>query len=156
MLGLGTEVLLAGGGNILGIVSGLLANGQKAKADQQKLMMERLAFDGEQMKARASIANAEFKLRSKDRFSSVTRRVLVLGFLAMIFLISIAPMLTQIDIAVPVQMTSGGKYLFGLIDTTKTWTEWQVIKEAAMFRESYDHVLLAIFSFYIGSSAVKR
>mgnify|MGYP003635623156 CR=1 FL=1 len=146
MLGLGTEVLLAGGGNILGIVSGLLANGQKAKADQQKLMMERLAFDGEQMKARAELANVEFKLRSKDRFSSVTRRVLVLGFLAMIFLI----------IAVPVQMTSGGKYLFGLIDTTKTWTEWQVIKEAAMFRESYDHVLLAIFSFYIGSSAVKR
>ena len=156
MLGLGTEVLLAGGGNILGIVSGLLANAQRFKADQQKLMMERLAFDAEQMKIRSEVANKEFELRSKDRFSSITRRILVLGFLVLIAVISLAPMFSQVDIAVPIEMSSGNKYLFGLIDTTKTWTEWQVIKSAAMWREAYDHVLLSIFAFYIGSSAVKR
>lgn len=156
MLGLGTEVILAIGGNLVGVFSGLLANAQKAKADQQKLMMERLAFDAEQMKIRSEVANKEFELRSKDRFSSITRRILVLGFLVLIAVISLAPMFSQVDIAVPIEMSSGNKYLFGLIDTTKTWTEWQVIKSAAMWREAYDHVLLSIFAFYIGSSAVKR
>lgn len=156
MLGLGTEVILAIGGNLVGVFSGLLANAQKAKADQQKLMMERLAFDVEHMKARAEIADKEFKVRTQDRFSSATRRVLVLGFLAMVAFISLAPIFAPIDIAVPVEKSSGGNYLFGLIDTTKRWTEWEIIQGAAMFRSSYDQIALMIFSFYVGSSAVKR
>jgi hypothetical protein len=108
------------------------------------------------MKARAEIADKEFKVRTQDRFSSATRRVLVLGFLSMVAFISLAPMFTPIDIAVPVEKSSGGNYLFGLIDTTKRWTEWEIIQGAAMFRSSYDQIMLSIFSFYVGSSAVKR
>lgn len=156
MLGLGTEILLAAGGNIMGIVSGLLANAQKAKADQHKMMMEQLTFNLERMKIQSELSNKEFETRTKDKFSSFTRRLLVLSFLAMVILISVAPMLTGINIAVPTEMKSGGKYLLGLIDTTKTWTEWTIIEGAAMFRSTYDQVLIMIFSFYVGSSAVKR
>jgi hypothetical protein len=156
MFGLGTEVILAIGGNIVGVVSGLLANAQKAKADQHKMMMERLTFDMERMKAQSEMSNKEFELRSKDRFSSMTRRVLVLFLMIMVAVISLAPMLGTVDIAVPVEMKSGGKYLLGLIDTSKTWIEWHTIKNAVMFRENFDTILVMIFSFYVGSSAVKR
>jgi len=156
MFGLGTEVILAIGGNIVGVISGLVANSQKSKADHQKMLMERLTFDVERMKAQSEMSNKEFELRSKDRFSSMTRRVLVLFFMIMIAVISLAPMLGTVDIAVPVEMKSGGKYLLGLIDTSKTWIEWHTIKNAVMFRENFDTILVMIFSFYVGSSAVKR
>jgi len=156
MFGMGPEVLLAAGGNLMGIVSGLLANAQKAKADQHKMMMEKLTFDLEREKIHSELSNKEFQVRTSDKFSSLTRRILVLAFLAMVVVISLAPMIAPIDIAVPVEMKSGGKYLFGLIDTTKTWTEWKIIEHAAMFRTTYDQVLIMVFSFYVGSSAVKR
>ena len=102
------------------------------------------------------MSNKEFEIRSKDRFSSMTRRILVLFFMIMVAVISIAPMIGTVDIAVPVEMKSGGKYLLGLIDTSKTWIEWHTIKNAVMFRENFDTILVMIFSFYVGSSSVKR
>jgi len=113
MFGMGPEVLLAAGGNLMGIVSGLLANAQKAKADQHKMMMEKLTFDLEREKIHSELSNKEFQVRTADKFSSLTRRILVLAFLAMVVVISLAPMIAPIDIAVPVEMKSGGRYLFG-------------------------------------------
>ena len=156
MFGLPLDIVLAIGSNIMGCATGLIANSQKSKAEQHKMMMERLTFDVERMKAQSEMSNKEFELRSKDRFSSMTRRVLVLFFMIMIAVISLAPMLGTVDIAVPVEMKSGGKYLLGLIDTSKTWIEWHTIKNAVMFRENFDTILVMIFSFYVGSSAVKR
>ena len=156
MFGLPTEIILSLGSTVMGVVSSLLANAQKAKADQHKMMMERLTFDVERMKAQSEMSNREFEIRSKDRFSSMTRRILVLFFMIMVAVISIAPMIGTVDIAVPVEMKSGGKYLLGLIDTSKTWIEWHTIKNAVMFRENFDTILVMIFSFYVGSSSVKR
>lgn len=156
MFGLPTEIVLSLGSTVMGVVSSLLANAQKAKADQHKMMMERLTFDVERMKAQSEMSNREFEIRSKDRFSSMTRRILVLFFMIMVAVISIAPMIGTVDIAVPVEMKSGGKYLLGLIDTSKTWIEWHTIKNAVMFRENFDTILVMIFSFYVGSSSVKR
>ena len=156
MFGLPTEIILSLGSTVMGVVSSLLANAQKAKADQHKMMMERLTFDVERMKAQSEMSNKEFEIRSKDRFSSMTRRILVLFFMIMVAVISIAPMIGTVDIAVPVEMKSGGKYLLGLIDTSKTWIEWHTIKNAVMFRQNFDTILVMIFSFYVGSSSVKR
>jgi len=156
MFGLPTEIVLSLGSTVMGVVSSLVANAQKAKADQHKMIMERLTFDVERMKAQSEMSNKEFEIRSKDRFSSMTRRILVLFFMIMVAVISIAPMIGTVDIAVPVEMKSGGKYLLGLIDTSKTWIEWHTIKNAVMFRENFDTILVMIFSFYVGSSSVKR
>ncbi len=104
----GVEAILAIASNGVGIVSGLMANAQKAKADEQKLLMERLTFDKEMMQLRSELSNKEFQVRVGDKFSSMTRRVLVLGFMAMIFVISaIAPWLSDIGVAVPVEVQKG-------------------------------------------------
>jgi hypothetical protein len=156
VFGLPLDIVLAIGSNIMGCATGLIANSQKAKAEQHRMIMERLTFDVERMKIQSELSNSEFELRSKDRFSSVTRRILVIFFVILIAVISLAPMFGTVNIAIPVELKSGGKYLFGLIDTTKTWTEWQIIQDSVMFRENYDTLLIMIFSFYLGSSSVKR
>jgi len=85
----------------------------------------------------------------------MTRRVLVLGFMAMIFVISaIAPWLSDIGVAVPVEVQKGWSFLFW--DNVRTEVEYQVIKDAVVFPEWAKEVAIMIFSFYVGASAVKR
>jgi len=151
----GVEAILAIASNGVGIVSGLMANAQKAKADEQKLLMERLTFDKEMMQLRSELSNKEFQVRVGDKFSSMTRRVLVLGFMAMIFVISaIAPWFSDIGVAVPVEVQKGWSFLFW--DNVRTEVEYQVIKDAVVFPEWAKEVAIMIFSFYVGASAVKR
>lgn len=146
---------LVGGG--AGIVSGLIANMVKAKADLAKTQMDMLAAQTEAGMKMIDARTMEFKTKTSSPFVNMTRRLLVLGFLVMIFIISMVPsIIPEIGIAVPVERSSGGSFLFGLIDTTKTWTEWNVVQQAVMIPDWAREVAIMIFSFYTTSSSVKR
>jgi hypothetical protein len=60
--------------------------------------------------------------------------------------------LTGLDIIVPVQQQVGGSYLFGIVDTTKTVTEYLRFENAVVEFEWLKISLLAAGSFYLGKS----
>jgi len=60
--------------------------------------------------------------------------------------------LTGLDIVVPVTTEVGGSYLFGIVDTTKTVTEYLRFENAVVEFEWLKISLLAAGSFYLGKS----
>jgi len=157
MMGLTPEAMLGLLGGAAGIVSGLTANLVKSKAEMAKMQMQMLAAQTEAGVKMLAATTQEFETKTSNGFVNVTRRTLVLGFLLMIFVISMTPAIVgEVGIAVPVLKQSGGVYLFGLIDTTKEWTEWEVVKQAVMIPDWAREVAVMIFSFYTTSSSVKR
>jgi hypothetical protein len=157
MLGMTPEAVLGLLGGGAGIASGLLANAVKAKADIAKMQMQNMIAQTEAGIKMLEATNKEFETKTSNSFVNMTRRVLVLGFLTMIFVIAMTPAFVgEIGIAVPVVKQTGGSYLFGLIDTSREWTEWEVVKQAVMIPDWAREVAIMIFSFYTTSSSVKR
>jgi hypothetical protein len=60
--------------------------------------------------------------------------------------------LVGLDIVVPVETQTGGSYLFGIIDTTKTVTEYLRFDNAIVHFEWLKISILAAGSFYLGKS----
>jgi hypothetical protein len=85
-----------------------------------------------------------------DPFAKMTRRIFVLS---MIGLGAWAMMggLTGLDIVVPVEQQTGFNFL-GLIDTTKTVTEFVRLENAIVHFEWLKISILAAGSFYLGKS----
>ena len=88
MLGMTPEAVLGLLGGGAGIASGLLANAVKAKADMAKMQMQMLAAQTEAGIKMLEATNKEFETKTSNSFVNMTRRVLVLGFLTMIFVIA--------------------------------------------------------------------
>jgi hypothetical protein len=55
----------------------------------------------------------------------------------------------------PVAMTDGGVFLFGLVDTTRSYTEYQAM-DGMVTPEWLPFAIMNVIGFYYGSAAMKR
>ena len=149
------EVLTMAGGAAMGGLFKFMDQAQKNKQAQMEMMMkdrqqqhEHKLADRESASKSADAAAARV---GNDPFAKLTRRIFVLSMVAMGAWAMLAG-LTGLDIIVPVQTQTGGSYLFGIVDTTKTVTEYLRFENAVVEFEWLKISLLAAGSFYLGKS----
>ena len=149
------ELITMGGGALMGGVFKFMDQAQKAKAEQQKMLMQ-------MNQQKADIANQERESASKsadaaanrvgnDPFAKLTRRIFVLSMVGLGAWAMVGG-LTGLDIIVPITQEVGGSYLFGIVDTTKTVTEFVRLENALVHFEWLKVSILAAGSFYLGKS----
>ena len=161
MFGLTPEATLGLISTAGGIVSGFLLNQQKIKAKAAETQIKLLAAQTEYAAKRSAFGNEEFKTRTRDVFSSLTRRIFVLMITSAVVLMMFAPLIAEMlgitmGTAVPVERTTGGSYLFGLIDTTKTEVVYEVIQQAMVTPQYLKELMIMIGTFYLGLSGIKQ
>jgi len=140
------------GGAAMGHLFKMMSAAQEAKRESQKLQLEMLrgkqevaAADRESASKSADAAAA----RAADPFTKLTRRIFVLSVVAMVFMYLLAPVF-GVPISVPVEVQKGFNFL-GLIDTTKTVTEYVTLNGMVSFREIWI-TFISAGSFYLGKS----
>jgi len=149
------ELITMGGGALMGGLFKFMDQAQKNKQEQMKMMMA----DRQQ---KADIQNADRESASKsadaaanrvgnDPFAKLTRRIFVLSMVALGAWAMIGG-LTGLDIVVPVTTEVGGSYLFGIVDTQKTVTEYLRFENALVHFEWLKTSILAAGAFYLGKS----
>jgi len=149
------ELITMGGGALMGGLFKFMDNAQKNKQKQMEMMMA----DRQQ---KADIANQERESASKsadaaanrvgnDPFAKLTRRIFVLSMVALGAWAMVGG-LTGLDIIVPITQEVGGSYLFGIVDTTKTVTEFVRLENALVHFEWLKTSILAAGAFYLGKS----
>ena len=148
------ELITMAGGATMGGLFKFMDQAQKAKAEQQKLMLEG-------MRAKQEVAAADRESASKsadaaaarvgnDPFAKMTRRIFVLSMVALGAWAMMGG-LTGLDIYVPVERTTGFNFL-GLWDNVKTQTEYVRLENALVHFEWLKISILAAGSFYLGKS----
>jgi hypothetical protein len=148
------ELMTMAGGAAMGGVFKMIDKAQEAKAKQNEMMMQMMKAKTEQADADTNrsikAADAAAARVGNDPFAKMTRRIFVLS---MIGLGAWAMMggLTGLDIVVPVEQQTGFNFL-GLIDTTKTVTEFVRLENAIVHFEWLKISILAAGSFYLGKS----
>ena len=151
---LGPELTTMAGGAVLGGVFKFIDQAQKAKAKQQELMLGMMKAKTEQADADSvratSAADAAANRVGVDKWSPWARRIFVLVML-ILGAWAMTAGLSGLDIVVPVQQEVGFNFL-GLIDTTKTVTEFVRIENAVVHFEWLKISILAAGSFYLGKS----
>ena len=148
------ELMTMAGGAAMGGLFKMIDKAQEAKAKQNEMMMQMMKAKTEQADADTNrsikAADAAAARVGNDPFAKMTRRIFVLS---MIGLGAWAMMggLTGLDIVVPVEQQTGFNFL-GLIDTTKTVTEFVRLENAIVHFEWLKISILAAGSFYLGKS----
>jgi len=148
------ELLTMAGGAAMGGLFKMIDKAQEAKAKQNELMMNMMKAKTEEADAASNratkAADAAAARVGNDPFAKMTRRIFVLS---MIGLGAWAMMggLTGLDIVVPVEQEVGFNFM-GLIDTTKTVTEFVRLENAIVHFEWLKISILAAGSFYLGKS----
>ena len=148
------ELLTMGGGAAMGGLFKFMDQAQKAKAEQQKLMLEAMKAkteqaDADEMRATRS-ADAAAARVGNDPFAKMTRRIFVLSMVAL-GAWAMMGSLTGLDIVVPIEKETGFN-LLGLIDTTGSTTEFVRLENAIVHFEWLKISILAAGSFYLGKS----
>ena len=132
---------------ILSVLGGALmkmwSQAQSDKADQQKALIQRFSASED------SVSNARAYQSPNAQW---IRRFLVVSFMGMAAFILTAPLL-DLPTVVPVEVTSGFKFLF--IDFTNTVTEWKTL-EGMVTPEWLPHAIMAVVGMYFGQSIVSR
>jgi hypothetical protein len=148
------ELMTMAGGAAMGGLFKFMDQAQKAKAEQQKLMLETMKAKTEQADADSARATAAADAAAKrvgnDPFAKMTRRIFVLSMLGMGAWAMTAG-LTGLDVVVPVEVEKGFNFL-GLIDTKQTVTEFIRLENAVVHFEWLKISILAAGSFYLGKS----
>lgn len=116
---------------------------QSDKAEQQKALLQRFS---------ASEDTVENARKYQNPNAQWIRRFLVMSFMGMAMFILLAPM-WGLDTVVPIEVTSGFKFLF--LDFTNTVTEW-VSLEGMVTPEWLPHAIMAVVGMYFGQSIVSR
>jgi len=143
MFGMPIEVITLLLSVLGGAVMKMMAQAQKDKADQQKMLMQQFSASEDSVAAARSYdtPNAQW-----------IRRFLVVSFMGMAMFILIAPIL-NLPTVVPVEVTSGFKLLF--FDFTTTVTEWRTLK-GMVTPEWLPHAIMSVVGMYFGQSIVAR
>jgi uncharacterized membrane protein YfcA len=126
-----------------GAVMKMWSQSQSDKAEQQKALLQRFS---------ASEDTVENARKYQNPNAQWIRRFLVMSFMGMAVFILLAPM-WGLDTMVPVEVTSGFKFLF--LDFTDTVTEW-VSLEGMVTPEWLPHAIMAVVGMYFGQSIVSR
>jgi hypothetical protein len=148
------ELMTMAGGAAMGGLFKFMDQAQKAKAEQQKLMLEAMKAKTEEADAASEratkAADAAAARVGNDPFAKMTRRIFVLSMLGL-GAWAMTGSLTGLDIVVPVEKETGFNFL-GLIDTTGTTTEFVRLENAIVHFEWLKISILAAGSFYLGKS----
>ena len=148
------ELLTMGSGALLGGVFKFIDQAQKAKAEQNKMMMDMMKAKTEQADADSARATAAADAAAarvgNDPFAKMTRRIFVLSMIGL-GAWAMTGSLTGLDIVIPVEKETGFNFL-GLIDTTGTTTEFVRLENAIVHFEWLKISILAAGSFYLGKS----
>ena len=148
------ELITMAGGAAMGGLFKFMDQAQKAKQAQQEMMigmMKAKSEEADKASKRATKASDAAAARvGNDPFAKLTRRIFVLSMLGMGAWAMIAG-LTGLDVVVPVERTTGFN-LLGLIDTTKTQTEFVRLENAVVHFEWLKTSILAAGAFYLGKS----
>ena len=148
------ELITMGGGAVMGGLFKFMDQAQKAKAEQQKLMLEAMKAKTEEADAASEratkAADAAAARVGNDPFAKLTRRIFVLSMVAL-GAWAMMGALTGLDIVVPIEKETGFN-LLGLIDTTGTTTEFVRLENAIVHFEWLKISILAAGSFYLGKS----
>jgi hypothetical protein len=138
----------------MGHIFKLMSKAQEARAEQQKLALEALRGKQEvaaaDRKSATESANAAAARVGVDKWSPWARRVFVLVMLYFGYLLLTAAG-SGFDVVVPVEKEVGFNFL-GLVDTTKTVTEFVRLPNAVVAFEWIKISILAAGSFYLGKS----
>ena len=126
-----------------GAVMKMWSQAQSDKADQQKALIQRFSASED------SVSNARAYQNPNAQW---IRRFLVVSFMGMAAFILTAPLL-DLPTVVPVEVTSGFKFLF--LDFTNTVTEWKTL-EGMVTPEWLPHAIMAVVGMYFGQSIVSR
>jgi hypothetical protein len=148
------ELITMGSGALLGGVFKFIDQAQKAKAEQNKMMMDMMKAKTEQADADSARATAAADAAAKrvgnDPFAKMTRRIFVLSMVGL-GAWAMTGSLTGLDIVVPIEKETGFN-LLGLIDTTGKTTEFVRLENAIVHFEWLKISILAAGSFYLGKS----
>ena len=115
MFGVPVEAISMLGSTALGGVMKMWAQSQADKAEQHKMMM------GYNKSIQAGVDSA--RNYQNPNAAWIRRFIVVTSLAAGIGVVFLAPLLGQ-STNIPVEVTTGGKYLFGIFDNTKTAIEY--------------------------------
>lgn len=113
------ELLPLIGGGIFGAVVKLLSMSMQNKAELYKQTMEAFSARDKQIQHINQTATT-------NKGFAFTRRIIALSITSIIVVIALVPYNQGINVMT--EVTTGGSYLFGLIDTTQTTEVWQTLK----------------------------
>jgi|TARA_R100001463_G_scaffold3868_2_gene15261 uncharacterized membrane protein YfcA len=146
MFGLPVEAISMLGSTALGGVMKMWAQSQADKAEQHKMMM------GYNKSIQEGVDSA--RNYQNPNAAWIRRFIVVTSLAAGIGVVFLAPLLGQ-STNIPVEVTTGGKYLFGIFDNTKTAIEY-VTMEGWVTPEWLPVSIMNIIGFYFGSAAMTR
>lgn len=126
-----------------GAVMKMWSQSQSDKAEHQKALIQRFSASEDSVQAARNHQNPN---------AQWIRRFLVVSFMAMAAFILTAPLL-NLPTVVPVEVTSGFKFLF--LDFTNTATEW-ITLEGMVTPEWLPHAIMSVVGMYFGQSIVAR
>lgn len=143
MFGLPMEMITMIMSVLGGAVMKMWSQAQSDKAEQQKALIQRFSASEDSVQAARNYQNPN---------AQWIRRFLVVSFMAMAAFILTAPLL-DLPTVVPVEVTSGFKFLF--LDFTNTATEW-ITLEGMVTPEWLPHAIMSVVGMYFGQSIVAR
>ena len=146
MFGLPVEAISMLGSTALGGVMKMWSQSQADKAEQHKMMLQA----NQQVQESVDSARAY----QNPNAAWIRRFIVVTAMLAGIGIVFMAPLLNQVT-NIPVEVTQGSKFLFGIFDSTRTVTEYLTL-EGWVTPEWLPVAIMNIIGFYFGSAAMTR
>jgi len=146
MFGLPVEAISMLGSTALGGVMKMWSQSQADKAEQHKMMLQA----NQQVQEGIDSARAY----QNPNAAWIRRFIVVTAMLAGIGIVFMAPLLNQVT-NIPVEVTHGSKFLFGIFDSTHTVTEYLTL-EGWVTPEWLPVSIMNIIGFYFGSAAMTR
>jgi uncharacterized membrane protein YfcA len=146
MFGLPVEAISMLGSTALGGVMKMWSQSQADKAEQHKMMLQA----NQQVQEGIDSARAY----QNPNAAWIRRFIVVTAMLAGIGIVFMAPLLNQVT-NIPVEVTQGSKFLFGIFDSTHTVTEYLTL-EGWVTPEWLPVSIMNIIGFYFGSAAMTR
>ena len=146
MFGLPVEAISMLGSTALGGVMKMWSQSQADKAEQHKMMLQA----NQQVQEGIDSARAY----QNPNAAWIRRFIVVTAMLAGIGIVFMAPLLNQVT-NIPIEVTHGSKFLFGIFDSTHTVTEYLTL-EGWVTPEWLPVSIMNIIGFYFGSAAMTR
>ena len=146
MFGLPVEAISMLGSTALGGVMKMWSQSQADKAEQHKMMLQA----NQQVQEGIDSARAY----QNPNAAWIRRFIVVTAMLSGIGIVFMAPLLNQVT-NIPVEVTHGSKFLFGIFDSTHTVTEYLTL-EGWVTPEWLPVSIMNIIGFYFGSAAMTR
>ena len=146
MFGLPVEAISMLGSTALGGVMKMWSQSQADKAEQHKMMLQA----NQQVQESVDSARAY----QNPNAAWIRRFIVVTAMLSGIGIVFMAPLLNQVT-NIPVEVTQGSKFLFGIFDSTHTVTEYLTL-EGWVTPEWLPVSIMNIIGFYFGSAAMTR